>query len=86
MSPRVFTFNVSNVRGPGADVYVAGARIRAPYSLAEIAPRHALRVAVISVGGSLFFGLCADRHLVTDLRVLSDGITRANGELLAAVG
>lgn len=86
MSPRVFTFNVSNVRGPGRDVYVLGARVREMYSLAEIAPRHALRVAVISAAGSLFFGLCADREAVEDLDVLADGIERGADELLAVAG
>jgi WS/DGAT/MGAT family acyltransferase len=85
-SPRVFTFNVSNVRGPASDVYVLGARVREMYSLAEIAPRHALRVAVVSAAGTLFFGLCADREVVGDLDVLADGIERSVDELLATAG
>jgi diacylglycerol O-acyltransferase / wax synthase len=83
MSPHVFTFNVSNVRGPAADIYVLGCRVREMYSLAEIAPRHALRVAVVSAAGSLFFGLCADRDVVEDLDVLAEGIERSADELLA---
>lgn len=86
MSPHVFTFNVSNVRGPAADVYVCGARIAELYSLAEIAHHHALRVAVLSAAGSLYFGLCADSGAVEDLRVLADGISRATEQLLLAVG
>jgi WS/DGAT/MGAT family acyltransferase len=86
MSARVFTFNVSNVRGPANDVYVAGARVRQMYSLAEIARHHALRVAVISASGWLFFGLCADRDAIGDLHLLSDGIGRATDELLSAAG
>jgi diacylglycerol O-acyltransferase / wax synthase len=82
MSPRVFTFNISNVRGPSTDVYVLGSRVRELYSLAEIAQRHALRVAVISASGSLFFGLCADPTAVKDLHVLADGLRRATAELL----
>jgi hypothetical protein len=86
MSPRVFTFNVSNVRGPASDVYVLGARVREMYSLAEIAPRHALRVATLSAAGTLFFGLCADRDAVRDLDVFAEGIERSVAELLAAAG
>jgi diacylglycerol O-acyltransferase len=82
MSPRVFTFNVSNVRGPAADIYVLGARVRELYSLAEIAQHHALRVAVISAAGYLSFGLCADRDVVRDLETLADGLRRATDELL----
>jgi diacylglycerol O-acyltransferase / wax synthase len=85
MSPRVFTFNVSNVRGPTGDVYVLGARVRELYSLAEIAQRHALRVSVISATGSLFFGLCADRDAVKDLDVLADGLRRSTEELLRLI-
>jgi hypothetical protein len=86
MSPHVFTFNVSNVRGPAESVYVLGSRIREMYSLAEIAPRHALRLAVISAAGSLFFGFCADRDAVPDLEVLAEGIERSADELLVAAG
>ncbi|MBV9536402.1 MAG: DUF1298 domain-containing protein [Solirubrobacterales bacterium] len=86
MNPRVFTFNISNVRGPAHDVYVLGSRVREMYSLAEIAPRHALRLAVVSAAGSLFFGLCADSDDVPDLHVFADGIERSAQELLAAVG
>jgi diacylglycerol O-acyltransferase / wax synthase len=85
MNPRIFTFNVSNVRGPASDLYVLGARVRALYPLAEIAQRHALRVAAISASGSFFFGLCADRKAVPQLQVLADGVVAARDELLALV-
>jgi WS/DGAT/MGAT family acyltransferase len=83
MSPHVFTFNVSNVRGPAEDVYVLGARVRGMYSLAEIAQHHALRVSVITASGSVFFGLCADGNAVRDLHVLADGLRTSIDELLA---
>jgi len=82
MSPRVFTFNVSNVRGPATDVFVLGARVRELYSLAEVAQHHALRVAVISAAGFLSFGLCADRDAVRDLEALADGLRDSTDELL----
>jgi diacylglycerol O-acyltransferase len=83
MSPHVFTFNVSNVRGPADEIYVLGARVAGMYSLAEIARHHALRVSVISAAGSVFFGLCADAEAVADLHVLADGIRSSVDELLA---
>jgi len=85
MSPRVFTFNVSNVRGPAEDIYVCGARVRELYSLAEIAQQHALRVAVISAAGNLFVGLNADRDAVVELQAMTDGMRRSVEELLALV-
>jgi diacylglycerol O-acyltransferase / wax synthase len=84
MSPHVFTFNVSNVRGPADAFYVLGARVRAMHSLAEIAQHHALRVSVISICDVLSFGVCADRDSVKDLDVFADGIRSATDELLAA--
>ena len=82
MSPHVFTFNVSNVPGPRHEVFVLEARVRELYSLAEIAQHHALRIAVISAAGTLFFGLCADREAVARLDVLADGLRRATEQLL----
>jgi diacylglycerol O-acyltransferase / wax synthase len=74
MSPRVFTLTVSNVRGPGAPVWVMGARLHALHSLAEIADRHALRVAVVSAAGRVSFGLCADADAVDRLELVSEGL------------
>ena len=83
MSPRSFTFNVSNVRGPSSTVYVAGAAVRELHSLAEIAQRHALRVAVVSLSGELFFGLLADRDAVADVDLLAESIERSCEEICA---
>jgi diacylglycerol O-acyltransferase len=74
MSPRVFTLTVSNVRGPDAPVWVMGAPLRALHSLAEIADRHALRVAVVSAAGRVSFGLCADAEAVDRLELVSQGL------------
>jgi diacylglycerol O-acyltransferase len=86
MSPRVFTLNISNVPGPRDDVYVLGARVRELYSVVEIAEHHALRVAVISAAGRLFFGLCADRDAVEDVELIAEGIRESVRELIAPVG
>jgi diacylglycerol O-acyltransferase len=85
MSPRVFTLNVSNVPGPAEDAYVLGARVCELYSVVEIAQHHALRIAVISAAGRLFFGLCADRDAIDDLEVVADGISDSLRELVAPV-
>jgi len=82
MSPRVFTFNVSNVPGPREPVFVRGAPVRALYSLAEVAEHHALRVSVISAAGTMFFSLCADRDAVEDLDRLAEGLDRSIEELV----
>ena len=83
MSPRVFTLSVSNVRGPSGPLSVLGSPLAGFYSLAEIADRHALRVAVISAAGRLGFGLCADADAVDRLELIAEGI---EGEIEALRG
>lgn len=85
LSPHVFTFNVSNVPGPAGPLSLLGAPVRELYSLAEIAEHHALRIAVISASGTMFFGLCADGEVVNDLDVLARGVGRSLEELLERV-
>jgi hypothetical protein len=85
MSPRVFTLNVSNVPGPAEPQRVFGAGLLGMYSLAEIAHRHALRIAVLSVGGSISFGLCADADAVGDLDAIASGIEDELSELGATL-
>ena len=77
MSPRVFTLNVSNVPGPREPQRALGSPLlNKLHSLAEIAHRHALRVAVVSAGGRISFGLCADPEAVDGLGTIADGIER----------
>jgi len=78
MSPRVFTLNVSNVPGPQGPQLVLGSPLLELHSLAEVAHRHALRVAVVSAVGRISFGLCADPDVVGGLGVIARGIS---GEL-----
>ena len=74
MSPRVFTLNVSNVPGPAEPQRVLGERLLNLYSFAEIAHRHALRIAVVSAGGRIAFGLCADADAVGGVETIASGI------------
>jgi diacylglycerol O-acyltransferase len=72
--PRLFTINVSNVPGPRTPVAVMGADVRELYALAEIADRHALRVAAISLADDLSIGLCADAVAVADPETIVGGV------------
>jgi diacylglycerol O-acyltransferase / wax synthase len=74
MSPRIFALNVSNVPGPQGELAVMGSPLLAMHTLAEVAERHALRVAVVSAAGRLSFGLCADADVVDRLDLIVDGI------------
>jgi diacylglycerol O-acyltransferase len=85
MNPRVFALNVSNVPGPRGSLTVMRAPLLELHSLAEIAQRHALRVAVVSAGGRLSFGLCADADAVERLDLVAGGITDELHALRAAL-
>jgi WS/DGAT/MGAT family acyltransferase len=79
--PHEYSLNVSNVPGPPAPIRVLGHRVDELYSIAEVAPRHALRVAAVSLTGSLFIGLCADADAVPDVDVIAAGIPLSIDEL-----
>jgi hypothetical protein len=78
-NPHVFALSVSNVRGPAGTHYLAGGQIREVYSLAEIAPHHALRVSAISFAGRIAIGLCADGDAIPELPELAEGVETVAG-------
>jgi len=84
-NPHIFALSVSNVRGPAGTHYLAGGEIRQVYSLAEIAPHHALRVSAISFGGRIAIGLCADGDAIPELPELAEGVERSLVELTKGV-
>jgi hypothetical protein len=83
-NPRRFAVNVSNVRGPGEPVTVLGTPVTSIHSVAEIAQRHALRVAVISYADQIGFGFCADPEIVPGLEAITEGVDLAAGQLIAS--
>jgi len=83
-SPRAFALAVSNVVGPASPVSVLGTPVLRLYSLAEIGRRHALRVGVVSLAGTLYLGLCADPALVDDVGAMAEGATAEARALIAA--
>ncbi len=80
-SPRSFALNVSNVHGPREPVAVLGVPVTGMYTLAEIRGRHALRVSVVSLAGTLGFGFVADPTLLPDVDQLAASV-QAEAELL----
>ena len=82
-SPHSFSLCVSNVPGPRGPRWILGGEVHDLYSLAEVAQRHGLRVAVFSFAGELSFGLCADADALPDLDVLAAGVADSIAELCA---
>ena len=81
--PRSFALNISNVPGPRRPVNVLGVPALALYSIAEIGERHALRIAVLSLAGTLRLGLCADPTLLPGVAQLAADIESEAAALLA---
>jgi diacylglycerol O-acyltransferase / wax synthase len=82
--PREFALSVSNVPGPRERASILGHRVSEFCSFAEPADRHALRVAVISLGGDLAFGLCSDPEAIGGLDGLAEALEESVAELEAA--
>lgn len=76
-----YSLSISNVPGPRGPIQVLDRHVEALYSFAELAPHHGLRIAAVSLEGSLFIGFLADRHLFPDLDGLAAGIPVEVGEL-----
>ena len=83
-SGRSFALNVSNVHGPDRAVTLLGAPVGTVHPLVEVAQHHALRVAVLSVGDRLGFGLVADPSVVGDLDVLAAALEQEAADLRRA--
>jgi WS/DGAT/MGAT family acyltransferase len=83
--PREFALSVSNVPGPRDRPSILGHEVREFCTFAEPADRHALRVAVISLGGDLAFGLCSDPEAIEGLDRLVEALEESVAELEAAV-
>jgi diacylglycerol O-acyltransferase / wax synthase len=82
--PREFALSVSNVPGPRERPEILGREVREFCSFAEPADRHALRVAVISLGGDLAFGLCSDPEAIGELNQLAEALEASVAELESA--
>ena len=82
--PRSFALNVSNVPGPRQPVRVLGMPVRAMYSLAEIGEHHALRIAVVSLAGTLNLGFVADPTLLADVSDLAADVQAEAAALITA--
>jgi diacylglycerol O-acyltransferase / wax synthase len=82
--PREFALSVSNVPGPRERPLILGHEVHEFCSFAEPADRHALRVAVISLGGDLAFGLCSDPEAIGELNHLAEALEASVAELEAA--
>jgi hypothetical protein len=75
---------ISNIPGPAAPLYAAGARMRTYWPLSIVEHGVGLNITVVSYCGALDFGLVAARCAVPDLHPLARAIEEAHAELLGA--
>jgi diacylglycerol O-acyltransferase len=80
--PHGFQVCVTNVPGPQAPRYAAGATLLASYPVNPLLPGQALTIGVTSYDGRVFFGITADRDLVPDADVLGQCLVEALDELV----
>ena len=85
-SRRLHNLVVSNVPGPQEPLYLAGARLTRTYPVVPLLPGQALAVGVTSYHGGVYYGLNADRTVVSDLDVMADLIAESLAELVEAAG
>jgi len=83
--PHGFQVTVTNVPGPQAPRYAAGATLLASYPVNPLLPGQALAIGVTSYDGRVFIGINADRDLVPDADVLGQCVREALDELLDTV-
>ena len=81
-NPREFTLNVSNVPGPRSEISVLGRRVRNLYSFAEVAERHPVRIAAVSLCSTMQFGVLTDPDIVPGGDTLAAGIELSIADLL----
>ena len=85
-STRLFNLIVTNIPGPQFPLYVLGRRLEDLFPVAFLPEHHALAIAIMSYDGGLDYGLLGDYDALPDIDVIAEGIDRALGELLSAVG
>lgn len=79
---RGYQLSVTNVPGPQAPLYAAGARMLATYPVPPLLEGHPLAIGVTSYDGHVYYGLTADRDMLPDADLLGPCIQEALDELV----
>ena len=79
---RGYQLVVTNVPGPQAPLYAAGARMVATYPVPPLLEGHPLAIGVTSYDGHVYYGLTADRDTLPDADLLGPCVREALDELV----
>jgi len=80
---RLVNLLVSNLPGPGAPLFFAGAMVRELFQVGLVQGNIPLSVGVLSYAGQLNFDIVADLDAVPDVSVFAEGLSAALEELAA---
>ena len=80
-SPRLYNLTISNVPGPGAPLFAAGAMVEDIYPVIPLADEHLLSIGVLSYRERLHFSVYADAQALPEAEDLGDLLTASYGEL-----
>lgn len=83
-SARVFNLLITNVPGPQAQMYIAGAKLMETYAVPTLLHNQVLSIGVTSYCGMLYFGINADRDAMSDVDMLPILLQESLDELLEA--
>jgi hypothetical protein len=81
-----FNVVVSNVPAPQQPLYLAGARLVGTYPAMPLGANAPLSIACTSLGGTMAFGLTADRNAVPDLDALAAALDESFAKISKAAG
>ena len=80
--PRQFNLLITNVPGPQAQMYIAGAKLLETYAVPPLLHDQVLALGVTSYNGMVYYGINADRDAMSDVDVFPELLAEALDELI----
>lgn len=80
--PRQFNLLITNVPGPQAQMYIAGAKLLETYAVPPLLHDQVLAIGVTSYCGMVYFGINADRDAMSDVDVFPELLAEALEQLI----
>ncbi|MBJ8338395.1 wax ester/triacylglycerol synthase family O-acyltransferase [Antrihabitans sp. YC3-6] len=79
---RTFNLLITNAPGPQVPMYIGGARMLEMYPVSPLLKDQALSIGLTSYDGRVYYGLNADRDLMSDVDVITSLLYESMEELL----
>lgn len=85
LSAHASNLTLTRLTGPAEPLYLLGARLRAIYPVMPLVPRQALRVAILSYAGRMYWGFNSDWDRMPDLHDLVEATAMSLEALAKAI-